>query len=680
MNHAKTAFLKARLAQAVLLVAFLSPAIEGKASTPPETLLLKTNTNFYPKGSVQYYIDKHSKLEINDVRKRPFDKSFKTFNNGDINLDPVKTPIWFRFSVLNKTGASQQFSISNDNTLMRQASIYILSRSREIVKATSIQSAAQPRAEQQSFLDYFISHIRSHRILKIEDNIQTNQRKWVYIKIQSEFPKEPRFLVSQKDGFWEFEMLRQKLFIAYFGAILAILLINLIVFLKLKRRSYLYYVIFGSSMGLNALVGLGYAEQIFGSFISIPDFARISLALPIITGIAFSRYFLQTHLVQPKSDRLLAIMYWLVMISLPFRFVDNLGDYLMTATDMLAIAFFVLIIKCGIRARREQHRAAGYFILSFSILFVAASIFLLQRHDLIARNFFTQNIVLIGQVFELLVLSVALIEDYKELEKKKANAEAMANESLELRTLVRVLSHDIVNPVAIIKGHADIQLQIAPESKTAGSWGKVLVACKAILDLVQSVRDMRSLKEGKLKVQIEPVRIKDLIEHLEFTFKGRLLEKHLALNIINNDLEDRKVKGNASIIKNQILNNIVSNAIKFSLEGGRLDLKITEKGNNINIELRDYGIGIPESILVDIFDPTTQTTRPGTLGESGTGYGMPLVKSFVERFGGIVQIDSWTEDSSPEDCGTRVVLSLPEWKASRRQKNVELNEDQLSAS
>ena len=420
-------------------------------------------------------------------------------------------------------------------------------------------------------------------------------------------------------------------------------------------------------MTVNAFIGVGYAEQYFGDFFPIADIAKGSILVPLLLGIAFSRNFLGTAVDQKKHDRVLKSIFWLLILTAPLRYVSDLDSYVMIFSDILTFLFIGTIIRCGFFAKKRQNRAASYFVLSWSILSISAIIMMLQKNDIIVRNFFTLHVILMGQIAELLILSLALIEDYKSLEKKKATAEALANESQELRTLVRVLSHDIVNPVAIIKGHAQIQLQIDPQNPSNKSWEKTLKACRSILDIVHSVRDMRSLKEGKMFVQMEPVKIEKLIAHVKFTFQTRLIEKHLKLDVEDNGLLDTSIKANQAILQNQVINNIVSNAIKFSSEGGHLELKFAKKGSQIVISLRDYGIGIPENILVDIFDPTVATSRLGTSGEKGTGYGMPLVKSFVEKFGGTIQLDSWTEEAVGEndETGTLVTISLNQWKGAK---------------
>src|SRR5690606_31651961 len=104
--------------------------------------------------------------------------------------------------------------------------------------------------------------------------------------------------------------------------------------------------------------------------------------------------------------------------------------------------------------------------------------------------------------------------------------------------------------------------------------------------------------------------------------------------------------------------NIISNAIKFSPNGSHLNITVYPVSKNIvKLEFKDNGIGIPDSILTGLFNLKKKTSRSGTNGESGTGFGMHIMKSFVEMYGGSVKVESKvSNDDVPS--GTTVILTL----------------------
>lgn len=116
------------------------------------------------------------------------------------------------------------------------------------------------------------------------------------------------------------------------------------------------------------------------------------------------------------------------------------------------------------------------------------------------------------------------------------------------------------------------------------------------------------------------------------------------------------ILGNQTSIQSQIFSNIISNSIKFSDHGSVIDIIIKDEGKNVLTAIVDRGRGIPEYLLNDIFDVTKKTTRPGTNGEQGAGFGLPIVKSYVERFGGTTRVISKAREDFMEESGTTFEL------------------------
>ncbi len=82
------------------------------------------------------------------------------------------------------------------------------------------------------------------------------------------------------------------------------------------------------------------------------------------------------------------------------------------------------------------------------------------------------------------------------------------------------------------------------------------------------------------------------------------------------------------------------------------------EGDQVHVSISDTGVGMSEEIAQAIFDPTRQSARPGTAGEKGTGFGMPIVKSFVEKYGGRIQVESTSAEINPSAHGTTFHLYL----------------------
>ena len=229
----------------------------------------------------------------------------------------------------------------------------------------------------------------------------------------------------------------------------------------------------------------------------------------------------------------------------------------------------------------------------------------------------------------------------------------------ELERLVRVLCHDVTNPVSVILLTSEMVRLKFPGNTTELQWSKVSRAAHNVMEIIENVKKLQAAKSGKLKISIQPVSLKKILDNSQFLFEDKLNKKGLRLltSLGEND-QDLTVLADASSLGHDVINNIISNAIKFSARGETIAIAAAQDGKKIKIKISDNGIGIPKNILTKIFDPNAATSRKGTDNESGTGFGMPIVKSFVELYGGRISIESTTIDEDAKSHGTAITIEL----------------------
>eukprot|EP00831_Metopus_contortus_P062631 TRINITY_DN54815_c0_g1_i4.p2 TRINITY_DN54815_c0_g1~~TRINITY_DN54815_c0_g1_i4.p2 ORF type:complete len:158 (+),score=35.71 TRINITY_DN54815_c0_g1_i4:192-665(+) len=129
------------------------------------------------------------------------------------------------------------------------------------------------------------------------------------------------------------------------------------------------------------------------------------------------------------------------------------------------------------------------------------------------------------------------------------------------------------------------------------------------------------------------------------------------INIVNQVADDVVVYVELTTFINSVLNNILTNAVKFSYKGDKIEISATNTEDDfILLEIKDYGIGIPDAIIRDLFDSSKATHRDGTEGESGTGFGMPLVKTFVKTYGCLLYTSDAADDTPCVDLGGRRII------------------------
>jgi len=150
----------------------------------------------------------------------------------------------------------------------------------------------------------------------------------------------------------------------------------------------------------------------------------------------------------------------------------------------------------------------------------------------------------------------------------------------------------------------------------------------------------------------------DSIEnHINDMFTEQLASKDLSV-IFNNDSIIKSICTNKTVFLTNIINNIISNAIKFSPVGGVITVTCTAMDDTLQIDIMDEGTGIPEETIPHLFNPEIRTTTLGTNNEKGTGFGLPISKKMIEQLGGSIEVISGIMVRGNESYGTSFQLKL----------------------
>jgi len=225
--------------------------------------------------------------------------------------------------------------------------------------------------------------------------------------------------------------------------------------------------------------------------------------------------------------------------------------------------------------------------------------------------------------------------------------------------LVHIVSHDLRSPLSGISGLANIlsEGQESTNPETVRYFAKIILqSTDTLLSLVNDILDLAKLESGKVDLSATEfdlnVALNNILELQKFiaNSKGLYLKLDTDCDAIHVIADKPKLL--------QVINNLISNAVKFTKAGGvnvRVWTKNSEDGinKNITIEVQDTGIGIPDNLLPVLFEKFGKHQRRGTNDEKGTGLGMPIVKRFVELHGGEIDV------VSKENVGTTVTISLP---------------------
>lgn len=223
--------------------------------------------------------------------------------------------------------------------------------------------------------------------------------------------------------------------------------------------------------------------------------------------------------------------------------------------------------------------------------------------------------------------------------------------------LLRTVIHDISNSLTTMTYNL-LKAKGYSENVHTTEFEKMEKAVNDIGQFLNQVRTLKSFKDGKSSFSLAPVSIQQMLsEVLEIT--RELADQKSVQVTLDISTEQMLIKGEKTILSNMVFMNLINNAIKFSYPGDNIQVKAYCLNSKAIIEIQDNGIGIPQEILKHVFDIHSKTSRPGTNGEKGTGYGLPLVKEYLELMGGKIEIFSEENQSEFRTRGTRVMVHFP---------------------
>lgn len=202
------------------------------------------------------------------------------------------------------------------------------------------------------------------------------------------------------------------------------------------------------------------------------------------------------------------------------------------------------------------------------------------------------------------------------------------------------VSHELRTPLTSIKGYAETLLEGALEDKeNAKDFLKIIYQdAERLTRLIDDLLDLSKIESGKLKMQFSEIDLYKIIEHSIRILEEQIREKKISLelnfpkHLSKAWADERKIT--------QVILNLLDNAIKYNVEGGKIIVSVSDKENFIEVSITDTGIGIPEKDLPRIFERFYRVDKARSRELGGTGLGLSIVKHIVQAHEGEVFVKS----------------------------------------
>ena len=219
--------------------------------------------------------------------------------------------------------------------------------------------------------------------------------------------------------------------------------------------------------------------------------------------------------------------------------------------------------------------------------------------------------------------------------------DALMRRNEEVQAFYQVVSHELRTPLTSALGFIGILLRGKGGELTETQTNYLQIveeSCEAINKHLEDLLDAARIETGKLKVELIPTSLNNIIDGVLAMERGRVVESNLK---VVRDLADTPLVMADSRRIRQVLINLIDNAIKFTPPGGRLVVKTTEVDDDfVQVTVSDNGVGIEEGELGRLFDRLYQVEEGQFSGHGGLGIGLNLVKAIIELHGGTVNVES----------------------------------------
>lgn len=593
---------------------------------------------------------KDKKISIKDIIASK-NLHFDPIKSDNLSLGFTSSNYWVSFSLENSTSNNNTYYLETARPVTDLANLYVVTKD-SIIK---YQSGDQIPFDQRQ-----VAHRSTVFKLQLEPNTITD----FYLELSSDgetiniplnLYTESQFLIANY---------KQQLFLGLFYGILFLAgIVYLFFYSSLSNKTFLYYSCYVLSIAFmqGALDGFIF-QYVFtnaGYFNS-----KVVLLAALCSNfflLKYCEYFLEvkTHLKEFK--KIFNIIYLVIVILLIMTLASaQTMKFVYPISNLNGLISLILILTTVAVLAYKKIKIDKFFIFGIFFLVVGLLGFVLNNLSLLPNNFYTLNSAKFGSGLEVIFLSLSMTNLIKKLRHEKESSQKLAltraNEINELKSyFMSNMSHELRTPINAILGIAQSNI----DDKNAQDKDQYQIIKNASLTLLSNVNDIldfEKIESNQLTLSAVKFNPKNLIKNISDNWCVEADKKGINYVFdIDTEIPER-VEGDAERFI-QIINNVLSNAVKFTLKGEVIfKLKCSYQPNGLVrflIQISDTGIGMTKKAQQNVFDSFNQMRNNHKRQFGGMGLGLNIVKNLVTLFDGTIFIESEINK------GTSVYIDIP---------------------
>jgi signal transduction histidine kinase len=627
-------------------------------------------------GKRTYYLEDPSRLlRIDDVLTDKFQSQFVPCQRDVPNFSATASAYWLKFEI--QKNVPGNFYLEVGSPFIDSISVFEFDEEGQMISA---------RYSGDDF-PYEYREIKISNYLFGLD-MPVNAKHTFYLRIKSVQPLFFPLRVGALISFMEFAHIQDYIQGVYFGFMMLIFLYNLFLFFTIREKIYLYYITYILSITLFMASVFGYLfEFLWPNIPAINQFAVVFPGLTMITATLFTQKILDTRKASKKLHQVSHVFTIIgAMICLLVFFNFKIAGLQLAQGGLLLMAIYFLFL--GLRFRMKGFLVATYYLVAWGALIAGIIVALMGSLNVIPVMPYV-NAMQIGSAFEVLLLSFALGERINTYKKQKEHAQVLAllsaqenellireqnslleqevtkrtekiaiqNEELvtlneEKDALMGVVAHDIRSPLNQIKGFIQlIKLSASNLSKDHNEYLEEMHrSADRLTQMTSQILDINAINSKGIKLKMKITNLAEIVKEVLKYFQIEAKKKTIRIEFDKGDGSNfANVDRNYLI---QILENLISNAIKFSNPKSTIFLRVFGEKKLTKIEIEDNGPGISEEDQKNLFKQFHLLTAKPTAGESSTGLGLSIVKRYIEAMNGEIHCKSVVGE------GTKFVVSF----------------------
>ena len=581
-----------------------------------------------------------TEFAISDVASGKVKLDFEPVKEEILNIGFTQENYWVKFEIENKTNNDLRYLLETARPVTDVVNLYTIDETGAI--QTERSGDDLPFAERSY----------SHRKPLFEIKMRPHEKLQFYLELKSdgEVINMP-LLVHSPQGMFKTTLLEQIVFGVFYGILVIAAIIYLFFFFGIKIRSFLYYSCYVVFIGLMQFSLDGYFYQYFtpgsGWFSnhSVIIFACFST---FFLG-KYAQEFLNIKQYSPLIDKLFNALYVAVVpvFALVF-FKPEIFAFAYPLANVLGLIVLILIISSVVTLYRKKGPIDGFFTAGIACLILGFVIFILNNFSVLPNSFFTENSSKFGTGLEVIFLSLSMANYIRKINHERIEFNRLAlvrsEEMNDLKSyFLSNISHELRTPLNAILNMVESVMKDTEDEKIKSNCQIIKYSSHSLLSSVNDILDFSKIEKNELQlenVEFDPVRV---LEHLKNNAVNRAKDQGLEFRFSKAENIPDFLLGDVTRLV-QIVNNVLSNAIKFTPEGFvafHIDW-IPKPGSRARLILTitDSGIGIPKEKLHGIFDSFSQNNIDNKRKFGGLGLGLYIVKTLVDMQNGSIDIES----------------------------------------